>query len=262
MEHLPSEQTVSNETQTSNRPDPIEVVPQQLHAVAAPEIEHHLRLERPLDAPVKLGSGQATDERVVDRGAFGASRDEPVPVASGLLYDEAVEFEPRFSEAEIDAAVASVAAEISRDYSGKTPLLVGVLKGSFVFLADLVRALSIPCEVDFIRARSYGAGLTSSGFVEITNELESDVAGRDVVVVEDIADTGLTMRAVVEHVQAARPASIRCCSLLVREGCDEPDYAGLRVGPGFVLGYGIDFAEGYRGLRDIRALATTVEHPD
>jgi hypoxanthine phosphoribosyltransferase len=181
---------------------------------------------------------------------------------SGLSYHADVELEPRFSEAEIGAAVARIAGEISRDYAGETPVLVGVLKGSFVFLADLVRELSIPCEVDFVAARSYGASQTSSGAVEITKELDSDVTGRHVVVVEDIADTGLTMRAVEDHLRASRPASIRCCALLVREGCDEPDYAGLRVGPGFVVGYGIDYAERYRGLRDIRALPSTMEHAD
>ena len=173
-----------------------------------------------------------------------------------------MELEPRFSETEIAAAVARVAGEISRDYAGETPVLVGVLKGSFVFLADLVRALSIECEVDFVRARSYGAGQTSSGSVEITKDLDGDVAGRHVVVVEDIADTGLTMRAVGEHIKAADPASIRYCSLLVREGCDEPDYAGLRIGAGFVVGYGIDLAEGYRGLRDIRVLPSSAGEPD
>ncbi|MBT5775722.1 MAG: hypoxanthine phosphoribosyltransferase [Dehalococcoidia bacterium] len=170
------------------------------------------------------------------------------------MYDAGVELETRFSETEIGAAVARVAGEISRDYAGETPVLVGVLKGSFVFLADLVRALSIPCEVDFIRARSYGAGQTSSGSVEITKDLDGDVAGRHVLVIEDIADTGLTMRAVAEHIEAAGPASVRCCALLVREGCDDPEYAGLRIGPGFVVGYGIDFAERYRELRDIRVV--------
>ena len=173
-----------------------------------------------------------------------------------------MELEPRFSEAEIAAAVARVAGEISRDYAHEKPVLVGVLKGSFVFLADLVRELSIECEVDFVRARSYGAGQTSSGSVEITNDLDVAVAGRHVVVVEDIADTGLTMRAVGEHIKAADPASIRYCSLLVREGCDEPDYAGLRIGAGFVVGYGIDLAEGYRGLRDIRVLPSRMDESD
>ena len=177
-----------------------------------------------------------------------------------------MELEPRYSEEEIRAAVAAVARaieatafEATTSPAGDAPpvLLVGVLKGSFVFLADLVRELAIPAEVDFVRARSYGAATSSRGAVEITKDLETDVRGRHVIVVEDIADTGRTMRVVVERIAAGQPASLRRCALLVREGRppeDEPDYAGLRVGPGFVVGYGIDYAERYRGLRDIRSL--------
>jgi hypoxanthine phosphoribosyltransferase len=165
-----------------------------------------------------------------------------------------VELQPRFSEEEIRDAVRRLAARISADYGDKRPLLVGVLKGSFVFLADLVRELTIPFEIDFVRARSYGTGLRSKGAVEIAKDVEADLQDRDVIVVEDIADTGLTMDVIVERIRAGRPASVRRCALLVREGCDPPDYAGLSVGPGFVVGYGIDYAERYRGLRDIRAL--------
>ena len=166
-----------------------------------------------------------------------------------------MELEPRFTEAEIRAAVGDIAARISDDLRGETPLLVGVLKGSFVFLADLVRELTVPCEVDFVRARSYGSGTRSSGAVEITSEPEIELAGRHVVVVEDIMDTGRTLAAVVERIRAGGPASLRRCALLVREGCEPPEYAGLWVAPGFVVGYGIDYAERYRGLRDIRALS-------
>src|SRR5262249_14875299 len=142
-------------------------------------------------------------------------------------------------------------------YADKHPLLVGVLKGSFVFLADLVRELTVPFEVDFVRARSYGAGTRSSGAVQIVKDVESDLRDRHVIVIEDIADTGLTMDVVVERIKAGRPASVKRCALLVRNGCVSPDYVGLGVGPGFVVGYGIDYAEQYRGLRDIRALAET-----
>lgn len=173
-----------------------------------------------------------------------------------------MELEPRFTEEEIREAVARVARAIEDDAPtrrGEQPLLlVGVLKGSFVFLADLVRELTVPCDVDFLRARSYGAGTSSTGEVEITKDLETDVTGRDVIVVEDIVETGLTMRAICEHIAANRPASLRRCALLVREGGpgpgDEPEYAGLYVGPGFLVGYGLDYAEQYRGLPDIRAL--------
>ena len=173
-----------------------------------------------------------------------------------------MDLEPRFSEREIRGAVARLARAIEADAprraSAQPMLLVGVLKGSFVFLADLVRELTVPAEVDFVRARSYGAGTQSAGTVEITKDLETDVTGRDVIVVEDIADTGRTMRTICARIAAGRPASLRRCALLVREGGpapgEEPDYAGLPLGPGFVVGYGLDYAEGYRGLRDIRAL--------
>lgn len=173
-----------------------------------------------------------------------------------------MDLEPRVTEEEIRDAVARVARAIeddaSRRHSAQPLLLVGVLKGSFVFLADLVRELRIPSEVDFVRARSYGAGTISTGDVKITKDIETDVTGRDVILVEDIAETGQTMRAICAHIAASRPASLRTCALLVREGGpaadDEPDYAGLPLGPGFVVGYGLDYAELYRGLPDIRAL--------
>ena len=169
-----------------------------------------------------------------------------------------VELEPRFSEQEIRTAVRRVAREISAAHGDSRPLLVGVLKGCFVFLADLVRELTIPFDVDFVRARSYGTGLRSKGAVELTKDVEFDLKGRHVIVVEDIADSGLTLDVVVERLRAGHPASVERCALLVREGCAAPEYAGLFVGPGFVVGYGIDYAEDYRGLREVRALPPSV----
>jgi hypoxanthine phosphoribosyltransferase len=168
-----------------------------------------------------------------------------------------VELQLRFSENQIRDAVRRIAEQISEEYRDERPLLVGVLKGSFVFLADLVRELTVDVEVDFIRARSYGTGLRSSGAVEIAKDVEADLKGRHVIVVEDIEDTGLTMDVVVDRIRAGKPASVKRCSLLVREGCVPPDYVGLQVAPGFVVGYGIDYAEQYRGLRDIRAIVDT-----
>lgn len=172
---------------------------------------------------------------------------------------DAVELEARFTTDEIAEAVRRIAAEISRDHEGQVPLLVGVLKGCFVFLADLVRELTVPCEVDFIRARSYGRGTTSSGAIEITKDVETDLTGRHVVVVEDIEDTGLTMDVVVDRIRSGHPASVRRCALLVREGIGGtlPDYLGMEVGPGFVVGYGIDYAERFRELTDIHAVRGT-----
>jgi hypoxanthine phosphoribosyltransferase len=162
---------------------------------------------------------------------------------------------PHLSEEEIRAAVRRIGARISRDYAERRPVLIGVLKGCFVFLADLVRELTVPVEIDFIRARSYGAGTRSSGSVRITKDVELDVAGRDVIVVEDIADTGLTMDTVVRRLEAQGASSVARCALLTRKGCAPPDYHGFEIGPGFVVGYGIDYAEQHRGLREIRLLA-------
>lgn len=165
-----------------------------------------------------------------------------------------MKLEPTFTEGQVQQAVRRIAREMSAAYGEVCPLLIGVLKGSFVFLADLVRELTIPFEVDFVLARSYGLGTRSAGKVEILKEGESNVRGRHVVVIEDIADTGLTLEAVVARIEAGGPASVRRCALLIRQGHPPVDFAGLSVGSGFVVGYGIDYAERYRGLRDIRTL--------
>ena len=170
-----------------------------------------------------------------------------------------MELEPRFSTEEIAEAVDRIAAEISADHPEGDLLLVGILTGSFVFIADLIRALSVEAEVDFIRARSYGKGLRSSGAVEITKDIETDVTGRDVVIVEDILDTGLTLDFVRKRIVAGNAAKVQTCALLVREGSLPADYMGLWAPPGFVVGYGIDYAERYRGLPDIRSIKGT-EH--
>lgn len=166
-----------------------------------------------------------------------------------------MELEPKFQEAEIRDTVRRLGREISDAYRGECPILVGVLKGAFVFLADLVRELTVPFEVDFIRARSYGSGSVSSGQVQILKDIEADVRGRHVLVVEDIADTGLTLDAVAEHLRLAAPASVKRCALLVRHQSQPPDFFGLTVAPGFVVGYGLDYAERFRGLREICALS-------
>lgn len=168
-----------------------------------------------------------------------------------------MELEVRLTEAEVEEAVRSVAGQIDEAYAGETVLMVGILKGSFVFLADLIRAMQISVEIDFIRARSYGKGTTSSGAIEITKDIETDVMGRHVIVVEDILDSGLTLDVVVERIEIGDPESVRRCALLVREGSDGPDFWGRTIGPGFIVGYGIDYAEEYRGLRDIRVIPGT-----
>ena len=156
-------------------------------------------------------------------------------------------------------AVRRLAAEIRRDYQDKNPLIVCILKGSFVFTADLVRALNIPLEVEFVQLSSYGTGRTeSSGEVSMVHDLGTPVEGRHVLVVEDIVDTGLSLKFLLDHLEGRNPSSLKLCSLL-----DKPsrrraevsiDYLGFEVPDVFVVGYGIDFDERFRYLSDICAV--------
>ena len=159
------------------------------------------------------------------------------------------------SRDEIAQAVARLASEISHDYQGKQPLLIGVLKGSFVFMADLIRQLDLPLEVDFVKLSSYGAGKETSGKVRIVQGLKTLVRGRDVLVIEDIMDTGITISCFLDYLKKKKPASLKFCTLL-----DKPDrhripvsidYLGFTIPDKFVVGYGIDFNEQFRHLPDI-----------
>ena len=155
-------------------------------------------------------------------------------------------------EAELSRRIAELGAEITEDYAGRNPLLIGVLKGSLLFVADLMRAIRGPLEVDFLAVSSYGAATKSSGVVRIVKDLDHHVTGRDVVVVEDIVDTGLTLRYLLDYLSQQQPASLRTCSLLVREA-DRPaditvDYVGFRLPPAYVIGYGLDVDQQYRQL--------------
>jgi len=156
---------------------------------------------------------------------------------------------------EIADAVNRMAAQICADYQTKNPLLVGILKGSFVFIADLVRCLDFPLEVDFIRLSSYGAATQTSGKVTVIHELPTPVINRHVLIVEDIVDSGLTTNFLYEYLAAKSPASLRLCSL-----ADKPsrrrvpiniDYRGFVVPDRFIVGYGIDYKEQFRNLPDI-----------
>ncbi len=157
-----------------------------------------------------------------------------------------------FSEAEIEARVTELGRQISEDFAGQTPLLVGVLKGSAIFVADLARAVLGPVELDFLAVSSYGEATKSSGVVKILKDLDQDIAGRPVVLVEDIIDSGLTMRFLVDHLNAQQPAALKTCSLLVRDSAQVDgltlDYVGFRIPPSFVIGYGLDVAQRYRNL--------------
>jgi hypoxanthine phosphoribosyltransferase len=160
-----------------------------------------------------------------------------------------------FNKDEIAAAVRRLAAEISRDYRDKHPLLIAVLKGSFVFLADLIRQLDFPLEIEFVRLSSYGKGTESSGKVRMAPGAAPQIKGRHVLVIEDIIDTGLTAAFLLDHLRRKKPASLKLCSLTDKEARRQVmvniDYKGLTVPDKFIVGYGIDCDERYRHLPDI-----------
>ena len=157
---------------------------------------------------------------------------------------------------DIARRVAELGAQITADYAGRTPLLVGVLKGAFVFMADVVRAIDLPVEVDFMAISSYGAATKTSGVVRIVKDLDLDLTGRDVLIVEDIIDSGLTLQYLRRNLLARNPASLEVCALLVREGQQQGElglrYVGFSIPPDFVIGYGLDVAERHRNLPDVR----------
>lgn len=158
----------------------------------------------------------------------------------------------------IHERVREVARNISRDFAGEEPIFIGVLKGAVFFLGDLVRELTIPCRIDFIKAASYGNGTTSSGNVCLTKDTELDVRGLPLILVEDIVDTGLTLKHVLSMIREKSPALIRVCALIdKRERRREEvpiDYIGFQVERGFLVGYGLDCGERYRYLPDIYTL--------
>ncbi len=161
----------------------------------------------------------------------------------------------------LQARVRELGAEISSDYAGKDLLLVGVLKGAVFFMADLMRELTIPCEIDFMAISSYGAGTDSSGVVRILKDLDLNISGRNVLVVEDIIDSGLTLSYLVRTLTARKPASVDICALLTKPERREVDvpvrYIGFEIPNEFVIGYGLDYAERYRNLPHVAVL-----HPD
>jgi hypoxanthine phosphoribosyltransferase len=158
----------------------------------------------------------------------------------------------------IKKRVTELATQISLDYEGRNPVLIGVLKGVVFFLADLARGLSIPAEIDFVRAASYGAGTTSSRNVRLTKDIETSVHGKPVILVEDIVDTGLTLTHIVQEIKKKGPESVKICALiekLERQDIKIPiDYCGFRIKEGFIIGYGLDFDEKYRNLPDLYVL--------
>ena len=171
-----------------------------------------------------------------------------------------------FTEEELSRRVQELADGINRDYAGKELLLISVLRGSFIFMADLVRRLTIPCRVDFMACSSYGSGTTSSGQVKVTKDLSESIEGLNVLVVEDILDSGRTLNYLLKLLEARRPASVRLCTLL-----DKPerrvvqvnvDYTGFVIPDTFIVGYGLDYDQRYRNLPYIGELKPEVYQKD
>lgn len=166
------------------------------------------------------------------------------------------------TEDEIRGRLAELAREIERDYRGRTPLLVGVLKGAVFVMADLARALRIPVEMDWMAVSSYGSGTESSGVVRILKDLDTDLSGRDVLIVEDIIDSGLTLSWLKANLESRGTASVEICTLLRKPERLKSDvpvrYIGFDVPNEFVVGYGLDYDEAYRNLRDVVVLRPEV----
>jgi hypoxanthine phosphoribosyltransferase len=160
---------------------------------------------------------------------------------------------------ELQHRVRQLGAEITRDYAGKELLLIGVLKGAVFFLSDLMRALEVPCEVDFMAVSSYGSSTDSSGVVRILKDLDAPLEGRDVLIVEDIVDSGLTLQYLMRTLETRGPASLAVCALLTkpeRRKVETPArYVGFEIPDRFAIGYGLDYAERYRNLPYVATLA-------
>jgi hypoxanthine phosphoribosyltransferase len=165
---------------------------------------------------------------------------------------------PVLTKDEIEHVVAELAQRISSDYQDRELVLIAVLKGAFIFLSDLIRQLTIPVKVDFIRIASYFSNTSSSGEIQLTKEIEIDINAKDVLIVEDIIDSGLTVDYILDYLKSFGPKTVKVCTLLdktERRASDiQIDYAGHAVGEGFLVGYGLDYAEDYRYLPGVYEL--------
>jgi hypoxanthine phosphoribosyltransferase len=168
------------------------------------------------------------------------------------LFDDPSLGEVVVSQEQLSTRIAELGAMITTDYKGRAPLLIGVLKGASMFMGDLCRHIALPLEIDFMAVSSYGNATRTSGVVRIVKDLDIDLTGRDVIIVEDIVDSGLTLSYLRKNLAARDPASLEVCALLVREGLQKTDeelrYVGFRIPPKFVIGYGLDMAERFRNL--------------
>ncbi|MDQ1335513.1 MAG: hypoxanthine phosphoribosyltransferase [Thermodesulfobacteriota bacterium] len=171
---------------------------------------------------------------------------------------DALKREVLIPEAAIRKRVREIADQISNDYKGTEPLLVGILKGSIIFMADLMRALSIPVQMDFMRAASYGSKMASSGTVRVTKDIELPIQGKPVILIEDIVDSGLTLAYIKELLEDRGAASLKICALIDKRERREQDvsldYCGFQIKEGFLVGYGLDCNEEYRNLPEICVL--------
>jgi len=165
---------------------------------------------------------------------------------------------PVLTQEDLSRIIADLAEKISNDYKGRDLVLIGMLKGAFIFMADLARMLTIPVHISFLKASSYGQGTVSSKDPLLTGDLAAEVRGRDVLIVEDIVDTGITLVKVLEHMQSLSPCSVEICALIDKRERREREvavrYAGRVLHSGFLVGYGLDYAEDYRHLPEIFTL--------
>jgi hypoxanthine phosphoribosyltransferase len=167
-----------------------------------------------------------------------------------------LEFEPLITADEIDKRVKEIGAQLNEDYSNSHPVFVGVLNGSFLFIADLIKQIDVPCEITFTKLSSYYGGTTSTRKIRDDIDFIVDIKGRDVLLIEDIVDTGNTARYLIDKLQAKQPASLKLCSLLLKplaleNKIEELQYVGFEIPNHFVVGYGLDYKEMGRNLRDI-----------
>ncbi len=169
-----------------------------------------------------------------------------------MTLDKREKIEQTYSPEEIQAKVREMGAKISKDYAGKNLHLIGILKGSVIFMADLARAIDLPVTMDFISVSSYGDKTESSGVVRLTLDLSSPIEGKNVLIVEDIVDTGITLEYLIENLKTRMPADVKVCSFLSkpsrRKTAVEPDYVGFEIPDYFVVGYGLDYAQRFRNL--------------
>jgi len=167
-----------------------------------------------------------------------------------------------YTKETLENRIAALGRQITADYAGKAPLCIGVLKGSFVFMADLIRAIDLDCSVEFMAVSSYGDGTTTTGAVNITKDVGVSIEGRDVIIIEDILDSGVTLSYLMGYLSAMKPASLAICTLLdkpARRKADvKPDYCGFECPDEFIVGYGLDYAQRYRNLPYIGILKRSV----